>query len=372
MTTTPTATTEVVVDDNFDEVLAREAAPSYDRNQFTFKYSFEKLLDVCTDKALTAKRPGRPAPSWTLGVEKLARIFKLARDKSETHFYGMFRQFFEKHRTELVKPLFENEDSDEMKDDFFTSKEKTLPGRRAPAGASGAAGTSAADVCGPVLFFDESRTALATINLPLGEVYRAAVSVFVRCGDDGNVDNQLRPVLVLLYFYSCLFHSLDPEDSSRPLVEKNFSDLCDAAEATNPGKGPFALDGGGSSAAGTSGPENPNPFNFLMGLAQNMGLGPQATDALKGASDIFSKIVNEVSCPGPDGSPPPAPGDIGALIDRFGRVLQNPDIRRDFISTSDKVGEAFGDIQRSSPMIAGLLGGVSPAAAPEDENSKCD
>lgn len=306
--------------------LAAETASSYGTQFSSFKQAFGNLLELAFEVGAGEKR-------WIPHVAKLRSLYQKSNDSDV--FKPMFSKFYTKYKDELLVPIFKTTESGDstVNDQFFKKSDKfSLPESKRT--------NVNVNVNGPVVLFDDSRSDLVAINLPIGEMYNAALQKHKERKDDERC--MLLPTLVLLEFYLALYFSTDDENVQFDL-NNNVLDLCDAAEATVPGSGPGNKDEQQSSLS--------NPFEMLSGFIEKSGLagafgvsGGDIKKTLGGFNGVFNRLVEEVSRPGGE---PVDSSNVSDVMARIGSAFQNAEIQSQLTEATQSASGIFNSITSS-------------------------
>lgn len=241
-------------------------------------------------------------PAWISYVKNLAAALGPVGGNPE-----MFRRFFHAHREALTKSLnFYSETDEEPVQDSFFQDLAVYPMLCAPGHPDP---TTPPDALGPIVYYSDKNPRHNIINLPIGEYYRAAVKVHSQAAET-NQQLRLLPILTLLDFYSCIYHSLDPEKdaSDRSKVAEVIVDLCNAAEAQAPGSGPAAA----VTTTTTSSPSSTSSAaafpNNLEDMFKMVTGNPMLKSLMDGVMKNLVPSAEDAPAPSPPtGTPPPPP-----------------------------------------------------------------
>lgn len=329
--------TQISTNVNADEIMA-SVASSYCIDYTSFDDSLTSLLKRASDDlAIPVPRAGGTIkPYWGQCAQKLLIAYERAK-ANPSAFKQMFANFYDSNASELSKPLFADDESSVVSDQFFKDTEvKPAPksdGREKSVRTS----LGSHDLHGPVVYFRMDAPHLASACVPIGEIYTHAIRAHIDA-DESNIRRKLFPTLTLLDFYSVIYHSLPESHPDRDKVARNVEDLCEAAEAVGPGTGPGAQknDMGGMD----------NVFETIAGMMNafggtnpNMG---QMSDAIRGVGGVVKNLVDRLT----EGSTPigrNADGSIdpAAIVGRLGDVFQSPDVQRQIAETAKTASTAL-------------------------------
>jgi len=327
--------TQQVDDEVGDDVLAAFAS-SYDVSYTSFESAMRSLLARGVNEL--SKVPPRSAPSgsdsapppakpfWIQCVTKFNMAYQKAYRQSAS-FKKMFVAFLDTYSSDLTAPLF-SDDSESVADSFFKRTERfPTPGGAARAAVVASGGSTVIE--GPVVYFDMNASNLYSVCVPIGEMYRSAIKQYISA-PASNLKKKLLPTLTLLDFYAVLYHSVPEDHQFRPALEKNLSDLCEAAEAISPGSGPGASSPESATGGGGVG-------NVVAGLGSLLG-------GAGGAGGTFEQISKAFASGTSDGLEG-AFGTIASMVSTFAGVGgMNPQTADDMANVIKSVGASVGTL----------------------------
>lgn len=328
-------------------------------------------------------------PFWHLCVTKFHTAY-LKASRQSSAFKKMFVNFFEANADELCRPLF-SEDSESVADGFFKLTDKFPGPSSAAARAASAAATGTSPTLeGPVVYFDMTSSLLASVCIPIGEMYRAAIKQYLSA-PPSNLKKKLLPTLTLLDFYASIYHSLPEDHSRRWEVERNLADLCEAAEAVAPGSGP-----GNSSLVTSDSSQQAASSPFEMLAKAFSGAGADANGGLEGAFGSIAGIVTSLASVG--GVNPAVAGDmtnaiksvgssVKTLVDKLSEIKKedggeggNPIDNEQFVEAlgtifqSGEVKQQLSQTLKTASAVFGALSGngASSSATSQDDTTTVD
>jgi hypothetical protein len=324
--------TTPVEGDNITDVM-QTFASSYDVSYTSFDMCMKSLLSRGVND-LNKAPPPRANQTESSSVSSVRPFWHTCVTKFHTAYLKAFRQsaafkkmmmvFFDMYSEELCKPLF-TEDGDSVADGFFKRTDRFPGPLSAAARTASASATGTSSVLeGPVVYFDMVSSQLASVCIPIGEMYRAAIKQYLSA-PSSNLKKKLLPTLTLLDFYAVIYHSMDGSHPSREYVERNLADLCEAAEAVSPGSGPGSSSlssGGGSYPLDSSSSSNlfsGNPFEALTKMFSGAST-PESNGGLEGAFGSIAGIVSSLAAVG--GVNPNVAGDMTTAIKSVGTSVK--------------------------------------------------
>lgn len=318
----------------------------------TYAVEFTDFVDNFRSFLRTSKEIGDELKaSWVPSIRKISSCFEQVAGQSNglSPYKSMFSSFVDSHPL-LVQPITKD-DSDLILDDFFKSMDCEIAPDGNPSSSKG-----------PVVYFNRTAIHLMSIHIPLGEIYRSALTLRKEHPDD--VSKSLLPVMILLDFFAVCAHSLPDSHSDKECIVRNLADLCDAAEGISPGTGPGASLVLASSAVRPSAEASSATIDTLFDSISNFGGFAQTISMMFGgrvSSSDFSNTVggikgvvkDMVQAVTKDGFPVGDNGSVNsdAILSNLGNAFQSPEMRKkitDVAESTLSLFSQFGETPSSS------------------------
>lgn len=222
------------------------------------KSSIEELFSLSKEVQDIIYSDRNNRPQWTTCSNRLETCYHKVNNPEG--FREMFQSFHNKYYTEYTKenifvPNPDNDDEFTVNDEFFNSLQvydqsgAIVSIKIANENKKGKSSFKIPVLKGPIIYYDYDDKRTVGINLPIGEIYRAAINICEKMEKEGNDDVNTRtlPPRILLAFFNVIDRSFTVEYDNSNVVIENIKLLNDAILLVDDGNeeektsGPFGM-----------------------------------------------------------------------------------------------------------------------------------